>query len=128
MAEQHPDFIGGGWKTLNEVEVDTAKAQADMEADIERRALERYDEDKAFHTTFRQGAGAKVLKVLRDMTIEQPCFFPAAHPLAGGHIGEMSAAEQGMIREGQNSIVREIEIRMRRAEEGPPELRAKEGT
>ena len=126
MAESNPDFIGGGWDALQETEVDAAKAQEEMDADVERRALERYDEDKAFHTTFRQGTGAKVLKILRDMTIEQPCFFPAAHPLAGGQVGEMSAAEQGMIREGQNSIVREIELRMRRAEEGPPELRAKE--
>lgn len=128
MAEQRPDFINGGWSTLKETEVDATKAQADMDADVERRALERYNEDKTFHTAFCKGAGAKVLKILRDMTIEQPCFFPAAHPLAGGQVGEMSAAEQGMIREGQNSIVREIELRMRRAEEGPPELRAKEGT
>lgn len=126
MAEQRPDFINGGWSTLNEVEVDATKAQADMDADVERRALERYNEDKTFHTAFCKGAGAKVLKILRDMTIEQPCFFPAVHPLGGEHFATLKPAEQGMIREGQNSIVREIELRMRRAEEGPPELRAKE--
>ena len=42
---------------------------------------------------------------LRNRYLEQPCFVPNADP------------SYGYLREGQNSIIREIELRVRRANE-----------
>ena len=47
--------------------------------------------------------GAKVLTHLRSVTIEQPAWMPGAD------------ASFGYSREGQNSLIREIELRIRRA-------------
>lgn len=71
---------------------------------------ERWRVDLLYARTFATVEGAQVLRHLRDHTIEQPAWVPG---LDSSH---------GFAREGQNSIVREIERRIRRAAEGPPVL------
>jgi hypothetical protein len=53
--------------------------------------------------TFGTDAGQKVLAWMRDFYIERPCWEPGAD------------SSLGMFREGQNSVVRDIEQRIRRA-------------
>jgi hypothetical protein len=59
--------------------------------------------NRLYFRVFNTEDGQKVLKHLRAITIEQPSFIP----------GE--SASYGFCREGQNSIVREIEKRVQRA-------------
>jgi len=61
--------------------------------------------DLAFKRTFDSPHGKKVLKHLNDQTLDQPCWQPGAD------------ASFGYAREGQNSIVREIIQRVKRANE-----------
>jgi len=56
-----------------------------------------------FARTFGTEEGQKVLAWLRDTYLEQPSWQPGAD------------SSFGMFREGQNSIVRDIESRIRRA-------------
>jgi hypothetical protein len=64
--------------------------------------------DRQIASTFTTPDGAVVLAWLRRATIEQPCWVPGQD------------ASHGFAREGQNSIVREIEARMRRALSASP--------
>jgi hypothetical protein len=59
--------------------------------------------DKAFARTFDTAEGKKVLKYLLSKTIQQPTWIPG---------GDTSF---GFAREGQNSIIREIQTRIERA-------------
>ena len=61
--------------------------------------------DRLYFKTFNTEAGRKVLKHLRSKTIEQPSWFPGEDP------------SHGFAREGQNSIIRDIELRMKRSKE-----------
>jgi hypothetical protein len=90
-----------GWNAL------TAQERAGAQT---RRAemLERYRVDTLFARVFGGGEGGAVLAILRAQTIEQPAWIPGQH------------ASFGFAREGQNSLVREIERRMARARLGPP--------
>jgi hypothetical protein len=67
--------------------------QADKQADM----------DKLYAHLFTSPEGQKVLMDLRSRTIEQPSWFPGED------------ASHGFAREGQNSIVRMIEERIKRA-------------
>ena len=57
-----------------------------------------------FKACFATPAGVAVLEHLRSITIEQPCFVPGTELNGDG----LAAAQQGFLREGQNSLVREI--------------------
>lgn len=57
--------------------------------------------------TFSSHAGRKVLKFLRDETIEKPIFRRIGQDIAG--------ANEGYFREGQNELIRQLEMRMKRA-------------
>ena len=59
----------------------------------------------SFQRCFGSEDGVKVLAHLRHVTLEQPGWVPGADP------------SFGYAREGQNSLVREIEQRIRRANE-----------
>ncbi len=59
--------------------------------------------DKAFARTFDSAEGKKVLKYLVSKTLHQPTWIPG---------GDTSF---GFAREGQNSIIREIQTRIERA-------------
>jgi hypothetical protein len=61
------------------------------------------DLDKLFLRVFSTRDGKKLLTHLRQTTIEQPTWFPGEDP------------SHGFAREGQNSLVRDIERRMQRA-------------
>ena len=63
------------------------------------------DLDIQFKRCFDSEAGKKVLEHLRTITIDQPAWVPGADP------------SFGYAREGQNSLVREIEQRIKRADE-----------
>lgn len=61
------------------------------------------DMDKLYAHLFGSPEGLKVLSDLRSRTIEQPSWYPGEDP------------SHGFAREGQNSIVRMIEERIKRA-------------
>ena len=63
------------------------------------------DLDIVFKRTFDTEAGKKVLAHLKAITVDQPAWVPGAEP------------SFGYAREGQNSIYREIEQRLKRANE-----------
>ena len=63
------------------------------------------DLDIVFKRTFDTEAGNKVLAHLKAITVDQPAWVPGAEP------------SFGYAREGQNSIYREMEQRMKRANE-----------
>ncbi len=74
--------------------------------------MERYRVDLLYARAFATIEGSQVLAHLRGLTIEQPAFVPGQD------------VSFGFAREGQNSIVREIEGRIRRAAKGPPVLQS----
>ena len=82
-----------GWETLRLVEPETRKTQQNEQDDIDRLYLRVFGSDD----------GQKLLTHLRSLTIEQPTWYPGED------------ASHGFAREGQNSLVREIERRTRRA-------------
>ncbi len=57
--------------------------------------------------TFSTETGRKVLKFLRDETIEKPVFRRVGSDIAG--------VNEGYFREGQNELVRQLEMRIKRA-------------
>ena len=61
--------------------------------------------DRTFVRCFSTKEGAEVLEHLRSVTIEQPTWYPGED------------ASHGFAREGQNSLVREIERRIKRGRE-----------
>tara|TARA_R100001086_G_C11816667_1_gene253035 strand:- start:906 stop:1169 length:264 start_codon:yes stop_codon:yes gene_type:complete len=65
--------------------------------------LDQLELDKSFARTFETEEGKKVLKYLISRTLNQPTWVPG---------GDTSF---GYAREGQNSIVREIQTRIERA-------------
>lgn len=92
-----------GWAGLDE------PAPGDDDA-REAELMRRYELDLAFQRCFASDAGRQVLAHLRALTIEQPAWVPGQD------------ASLGFAREGQDSLVREIERRIRRAAEGPPAI------
>ena len=63
------------------------------------------DLDIQFKRCFDSEAGKKVLEHLQTITVDQPAWVPGADP------------SFGYAREGQNSLVREIQQRIKRANE-----------
>jgi hypothetical protein len=86
-------MIDEGWEGLRTVEPQMRLTQQDNQDDIDRLYLR----------VFGSEDGQELLTHLRSLTIEQPTWYP----------GE--SASHGYAREGQNSLVREIERRMQRA-------------
>lgn len=82
------------WDELNF----TAEQQLDYPDYVDPQELNRL-----YSKVFTTEEGQKVLTHLRGITIEQPTFIP----------GE--SASYGYCREGQNSIIREIQKRIERA-------------
>jgi hypothetical protein len=86
-------MIEEGWDALRTVEPELRKDVVDMQDDVDRLYLRVFGSDD----------GQELLQHLRAQTIEQPTWYPGEE------------ASHGYAREGQNSIVREIERRMKRA-------------
>ena len=82
-----------GWDGLRQVEPEFRRTNQQEQDDIDRLYLRVFGSDD----------GQELLAHLRALTIEQPTWYP----------GEESS--HGYAREGQNSLVREIERRIRRA-------------
>ena len=82
-----------GWDALRSVEPQSRLTQQDNQDDIDRLYLR----------VFASEDGQKLHEHLRSLTIEQPTWYPGED------------ASHGFAREGQNSLVREIEKRMQRA-------------
>jgi len=66
---------------------------------------DRDDIDRMYLRVFGSEDGQNVFEHLRSLTIEQPTWYPGEE------------ASHGYAREGQNSLVREIERRIKRASE-----------
>ena len=86
-------MIEEGWDSLRTVEPQARLTQQDSQDDIDRLYLRVYGSED----------GQQLLTHLRSLTIEQPTWYPGED------------ASHGFAREGQNSLVREIEKRMQRA-------------
>lgn len=86
-------MITEGWDGLRSVEPQTRMTQQDNQDDIDRLYLRVFGSDD----------GQKLHEHLRSLTIEQPTWYPGED------------ASHGYAREGQNSLVREIERRIERA-------------
>lgn len=77
--------------------------------DIEQKESEQQEAARqaaintVFGKCFNSPAGKRVLEYLSKMTLEQPTWVPSAGVLDGA-----STVQHGFVREGQNSIVREI--------------------
>lgn len=102
------EILGGGWGDLDQDEQKNDKARQEA-------AQKSFQDAQKFHICFNTPTGKFVLDWLRTRTVELPGFMPDVIP------GSLSASEQGFIREGQNSMYREIRRLMKIAEQGPPE-------
>ena len=85
------DYSENGWDGLNFYESNTNVSKQDLELDI------------LCAKVFTSPEGKKVLDYLIVKTLESPSWFPGSDP------------NYGFVREGQNSLVREILKRINRA-------------
>tara|TARA_R110002012_G_C11587492_1_gene605919 strand:- start:28 stop:324 length:297 start_codon:yes stop_codon:yes gene_type:complete len=83
-----------GWDGVNAENQPTKLTSTNLQREL----------DIQFKRCFETEAGKKVLEHLINITVRQPAWVPGADP------------SFGYSREGQNSLVREIEQRMRRAD------------
>jgi hypothetical protein len=86
-------MVVDGWQGLQEVDPQIA----------DKQQVDKDDVDRLYLRVFGSDDGQKLLTHLRSMTIEQPTWYPGEE------------ASYGYAREGQNSLVREIERRIKRA-------------
>jgi hypothetical protein len=109
MEDQNFNWLAKGWAGLNDTPTPTEQvAQEKAERHMESEQAESEVQKMALVTCFRGAYGIAALRYLRDKTIEQPCFNPEVK-------GE-NAIYYGFFREGQNSIIREIERLVKDAE------------
>jgi hypothetical protein len=73
------------------------------EAEPKKQASDENELDLLITRVFSTEDGVKLLEWLRSITIEQPTWYPGEDP------------SHGFAREGQNSLVRELERRIKRA-------------
>jgi len=85
-------MVVDGWEGLQSANPELTEKQVDKD-----------DIDRLYLRVFASDDGASLLTHLRSLTIEQPTWYPGEE------------ASHGYAREGQNSLVREIERRMKRA-------------
>lgn len=112
------DYLTKGWSAFESPE-QAAKSLKVSDEERERRAQRLYDEDRIIRECFTQGTGPEALEILRSLTVDQPAFNPEI---------PVNAEYFGFLREGQNSLIREIEKRIARAERGPPTVNRPEQT
>ena len=86
-------MVVDGWQGLQEVDPQIA----------DKQQVDKDDVDRLYLRVFGSDDGQKLFTHLRSMTIEQPTWYPGEE------------ASYGYAREGQNSLVREIERRIKRA-------------
>ena len=76
---------------------------AGLDAVADDAGVEPNQLDREFLNTFSTEDGKKVLTYLENITVHQPSWMPGSNK------------HYGYFREGQNSIVRQIQAKMRRA-------------
>lgn len=87
-----------------------------------KAAIKSLEVARNVNATFTSPAGAATLQWLRGVTIEQSSFTPG---VAGGSaFSGLDSAYQGFVREGQNSIYRELVRLMKYAQDPPAEVLA----
>jgi hypothetical protein len=84
------DINTPGWEGLNTL-------------DVVHRKDDQLELDKAYARTFETEEGKKVLEHLKSKTLDQPTWIPG------------SETSFGFAREGQNSVMRDILMRIERA-------------
>ncbi|QDP60357.1 MAG: hypothetical protein Unbinned4509contig1000_27 [Prokaryotic dsDNA virus sp.] len=89
-------------RSINDIGWDGVDASPTLK--FENKDLQQ-ELDMLFKRTFTSESGIKVLQHLESITLEQPSWVPGAD------------SSYGFSREGQNSLVREIKQRMKRADE-----------
>ncbi len=94
QAEKIRSINSVGWDGVNAENQPIKLSTTDLQKEL----------DIQFKRCFGSEAGKKVLEHLVSITLNQPAWVPGADP------------SFGYSREGQNSIVREIQQRMRRAD------------
>lgn len=110
------------WLTSNIPFTEEEKAaQAANQEVNEAVELARMEEARLFFAVFGTGRGPELLDLLRGKTIELP-LMDVSGSLVRGEVA-LSPAEWAYVREGQNSIVREIEAQLKLATR-PPETPA----
>lgn len=97
-------------KLLNPLGFDDFEASMtpEQKEEFERLEREAYELSVAFKKTFDTPTGRKVLKYLRDMTIENATWQAS--------LGMEKGVPHGFAREGQNALVRHIEERIEQAD------------
>ena len=90
-----------GWEALDPTSPKNVEAK-------ERQALERYHRAKAV----ADGVSDEALEIMREMTLDTPVF-------QVGELGLLNALGFGVLREGQNGMVRWIIEQKRIAAQGP---------
>lgn len=100
-AAELANFLTGGWKGMSDAPAAAIEASAEM-------LQTRYETA----CIVKNGVSAGFLDWLRSRTVDQPAFVPG--------MGGTDSAYQGFLREGQNSIYREIVNQIAIAEAGPP--------
>ena len=96
-----PPFLGSGWHHLDPEGAEQVQKQ-NLEAVEQDREL-----DRDILATFSTAAGRRVFEWLWQATVMQPTF--------NGQLPMDRAVPWGFAREGQNSIVRDLRMRMERA-------------
>ena len=97
----------------NPLGFEQAEMPAEQKDAFEKIALERYEYCKLLARVFKSDDGKKVLKNLREQTIEAACWSPSIAQSCG--LAEANA--HAYAREGQNALVRNIEDCIRIAHE-----------
>jgi hypothetical protein len=95
----------GGWASLDE------KAP-EAEAARKEHALRRYERAQVVAAPFMTPGGQACLAELRAATIESPAWQP-------DQLGLLNAIGSGILREGQNSLVRWIQQQIEIVQQGP---------
>lgn len=102
-----------GW--LGEQDPELARDAVEQNKQMEAQALQAQRElARLFYDVFGEGRGPELLERLRDTTIEMPLMSVNGVLGSQPEIG-LGPAEWAYYREGQNSVVRFIELQMRNA-------------
>lgn len=101
------NFMNNGWGGFEQGQ---RELPDDQKKKLEREAQDRLEKQRAIAKKFKGPQGKLALSYLRELTIEQPCFNP--------NLPDGVAVNFGFFREGQNSIVRDIERLVDQLEKG----------
>lgn len=111
------NWISDGWAGVDAPIKEQTKAQYDA-------ALADYHMAVAVTKCYGTTNGKRTLEWMRKMTVDLPCFVPGN--IETNPFRELDAVHQGFLREGQNSLFREILRMFDVAEAGPPNVQKPE--